>query len=113
MSEHITADQARARNLVGIVTVGTWNGREWKRARHFLVTSDDDARQLVERIQRHQHPGRHAVHITALAASPAVRAEIVATVGRQVAAATQDKPRLRGLLWTRQWWAREALERTT
>lgn len=102
------ASQGRA--LVGILTVGTWNGRTWKGARHYVCTSDDDARAVVRRIEAHQHPGRLSVHITAVAASPRMRAAIVRDVADQVAHATRAHPERRGLLWVLSWYTRPALE---
>jgi hypothetical protein len=106
----MTAEESRARMLVGIMAVGTWNGRDWKGVRYYRCTSDDDARTVVRRIASHQHPGRVSVHITALAASPKMRAAIVADIGTQVAHATRAAPTRRGLLWVLSWYSRHALE---
>lgn len=108
----MTEELPRAEVMVGVLTVGTWTGKQWKQPRHYLVTSDDDARQLVARLKRHEPAGRLSVHTTSLSPSPRVRKEIVDTAARQVAAATAKHPDRRGWLATLQWWARSVLEGT-
>lgn len=109
MSE-VTAEQALARKLVGVLTVGMWDGRRFGRARHFTVTSSADARTVVNRIATHQGPGRQAVHITALAAGPTARAAILRDVADQVVATTRQHPKNRGVLGVVSWSPRAQLE---
>lgn len=108
----MTKDEAERRQLVGVMTIGRWNGRTFQRARYFRVTSTDDARTLAQRITQGAGAGRPAVHVTALAAGHQARCTLVDDAARMVRQATAKESTRRGWLWTVAWYPRAMLDAT-